>query len=89
MIISPWTRGGYVYSEIADHTSTIKFLEKRFGIRCPNISPWRRAITGDLTQAFNFTHPDYSWPKLPFDKGDWVRTEIECAFNPPPVVPKI
>ena len=89
MIVSPWTRGGYVYSEVADHTSTIKFLEKRFGIECPNISPWRRAITGDLTQAFNFTHPDYTWPKLPKTTGDWIRTRIECAFEPPPEVPKI
>jgi phospholipase C len=88
MIISPWTRGGYVYSEVTDHTSTIKFLEKRFGIHCPNISPWRRAVTGDLTQAFNFTHPDYTWPKnLPRVADDWIKTWVECLHNPPPVVP--
>jgi phospholipase C len=43
-VISPWTRGGYVYSEVCDHTSVIKFIEKRFGVHCPNISPWRRAM---------------------------------------------
>lgn len=64
-------------------------MEKRFGINCPNISPWRRAITGDLTQAFNFTNPDYSWPKLPKTTGDWIRTKVECLRNPPPEVPII
>jgi phospholipase C len=74
MIISPWTRGGYVYSEVCDHTSTIKFLEKRFNFTCNNISPWRRAITGDLTYAFNFTHPDYSFPDLPSTEGNWNKS---------------
>jgi len=32
IIVSPWTRGGYVYSEVSDHTSTLKLIEKRFGI---------------------------------------------------------
>lgn len=27
LLVSPWTRGGYVASEVFDHTSTIKFLE--------------------------------------------------------------
>jgi len=58
IIVSPWTRGGYVYSEVCDHTSTLKFLEQRFGIEIPTISPWRRAVTGDLTHAFNFASPD-------------------------------
>lgn len=58
IIASPWTRGGWVNSELCDITSTIrfmeKFLEKKIGkpIRETNISSWRRAITGDLTSAF-------------------------------------
>ncbi|MFD5386909.1 alkaline phosphatase family protein [Streptomyces sp. NPDC127074] len=62
LLVSPWTRGGYVASEVFDHTSTIKFLEtwaahlgKPF--RCPNISDWRRSIAGDLTSAVDFAHP--------------------------------
>ena len=53
-IVSPWTRGGYVCSDTFDHTSVIMFLEKRFGVHCPNISDWRRSTVGDLTSAFNF-----------------------------------
>jgi phospholipase C len=58
MIISPWTRGGYVCSEVFDHTSSLQFLEtfleKKFNkkITEENITPWRRTICGNLTSAF-------------------------------------
>jgi phospholipase C len=58
IVASPWTRGGYVNSQLFDHTSTLQFLEtfveKKSGksIREENISPWRRAISGDLTSVF-------------------------------------
>ncbi len=54
LVISPWSKGGYVCSQVFDHTSVIRFLESRFGVKEPNISAWRRAICGDLTSAFNF-----------------------------------
>lgn len=54
LAISPWSRGGYVCSEVFDHTSVIRFLEARFGVREPNITAWRRAVCGDLTSAFDF-----------------------------------
>lgn len=57
-VLSPWSKGGWVNSEVFDHTSVIQFLEKRFGVREPNISDWRRAVTGDLTSAFDFRDPD-------------------------------
>lgn len=55
IIASPWTRGGWVCSEIFDHTSVLRFLEARFGVAEPNISAWRRAVCGDLTSAFDFS----------------------------------
>ncbi|WP_432991435.1 phosphocholine-specific phospholipase C [Dactylosporangium sp. CA-233914] len=65
IIVSPWTRGGWVNSELFDHTSLIRFLERRFGRGKPdlvesNITPWRRAVTGDLTSAFDFKTPNAS-----------------------------
>ncbi|MBD2892094.1 Non-hemolytic phospholipase C [Actinomadura sp. RB99] len=56
-VVSPWTAGGYVCSEVFDHTSTIRFLERWLGVREPNISAWRRTVAGDLTSAFDFRHP--------------------------------
>ncbi|AMC33313.1 phosphocholine-specific phospholipase C [Janthinobacterium sp. B9-8] len=65
-VISPWSKGGWVNSEVFDHTSVIKFLENRFGVFEPNISPWRRAVCGDLMSAFNFAAPnDTTVPPMP------------------------
>ena len=58
LVISPWSRGGWVNSQVFDHGSVLRFIEKRFGIVETNISPWRRAVCGDLTSAFNFADPD-------------------------------
>ncbi|AWS42808.1 phosphocholine-specific phospholipase C [Streptosporangium sp. 'caverna'] len=63
--ISPWSRGGWVNSQVFDHTSVLRFLERVTGVREPNISDWRRAVCGDLTSCFDFTKPDYSIPRLP------------------------
>ena len=59
-VISPWSRGGWVNSQVFDHTSIIRFIEQRFGVMEPNISPWRRAVCGDLCSAFDFTSHDAS-----------------------------
>jgi phospholipase C len=65
LVVSPWSTGGYVCSEVFDHTSVIRFMERRFGVEEPNISPWRRAICGDLTSAFDFGLTDTDPAALP------------------------
>ncbi|MFD5002024.1 phosphocholine-specific phospholipase C [Streptomyces mutabilis] len=65
LVVSPWSKGGFVCSETFDHTSVIRFMERRFGVREPNISPWRRAICGDLTSAFDFSRKDSRPARLP------------------------
>jgi phospholipase C len=67
--ISPWSKGGYVNSEVFDHTSVIRFIEKRFGAFGHNISPWRRAVAGDLTTMFNFANPNSAPVSLPDTTG--------------------
>jgi phospholipase C len=58
VIASPWSRGGWVNSQVFDHTSCLQFLEKflshKLGkkIEESNISEWRRTICGDLTSVF-------------------------------------
>jgi len=56
-VISPWTVGGNVCSEVFDHTSTIRFVERWLGVKSPSISDWRRTVCGDLTAAFDFSTP--------------------------------
>ena len=70
IVVSPWSRGGYVCSEVFDHTSLIRFLERRFarrnrGLIETNITGWRRAVCGDLTSAFNFANPNSAPVPLP------------------------
>ncbi len=71
LLVSPWTRGGWVTSEVSDHTSVIQFLEQWTTALgkpaiCPNISAWRRSVCGDLLGAFDFANPVYGLPDLPF-----------------------
>ncbi|WP_392756060.1 phosphocholine-specific phospholipase C [Streptomyces sp. LN590] len=63
--VSPWSRGGWVNSQVFDHTSVLRFLERVTGVQEPNISEWRRTVCGDLTTCFDFTRPDYTIPVLP------------------------
>ena len=69
LVISPWTKGGYVNSQVFDHTSVIQFIEKRFGVVERNISPWRRTVAGDLTSVFNFANPNGASAQLPSTDG--------------------
>lgn len=60
--LSPWSRGGWVNSQVFDHTSVLRFIEQRFGVAEPNISPWRRAVCGDLTSLFDFSASEPAVP---------------------------
>ncbi|HEY0515655.1 MAG TPA: alkaline phosphatase family protein [Solirubrobacteraceae bacterium] len=89
IVASPFTRGGLVSSVTYDHTSTLRFLETRFGVEVPNLSEWRRQNTGDLTEAFNFAvAPEAKKPKLP--KVHLAKAEKEqggCSTKAPVSVP--
>ncbi|WP_412543495.1 phospholipase C, phosphocholine-specific [Longispora sp. K20-0274] len=80
IVVSPWSRGGNVCSQTFDHTSVLQFLEKWTGIAEPNISPWRRAVCGDLTSAFDLTTANVTYPSLPTP----VPTSGPMSTNPQP-----
>jgi phospholipase C len=65
LVVSPWSKGGWVNSQVFDHTSLIRFVEQRFGVVEPNITPWRRAVTGDLTSTLDFKEPNAAVTQLP------------------------
>ena len=81
LIISPFSRGGFVSSGLFDHTSILRFLETRFGAEVPNLSAWRRAAVGDLTSAFNFSAPDQSVPNLPSTLPAISQIIQQCLTN--------
>ena len=84
LIVSPFTRGGLVCSDTFDHTSMLRFVETRFGVEVPNLSAWRRRVTGDLTAAFNFAaKPNSGRAKL---ASPGVSTPLNCnTSNAKPV----
>ncbi|WP_040006285.1 phosphocholine-specific phospholipase C [Fibrisoma limi] len=80
VIVSPWSRGGYVCSEVFDHTSTLRLIENLIShktgrpIKESNISTWRRTVCGDLSSAFRpYTGEKIKLPafvaKEPFIEG--------------------
>jgi len=81
MIISPFTRGGFISSDLFDHTSVLRFLETRFGAEVPNLSAWRRATVGDMTTAFNFSKTDTSVPSLPVPLTATAQTISGCITS--------
>jgi phospholipase C len=70
IIASPWSRGGYVCSQVFDHTSVLQLLEKIASRHAgkeiieTNVSGWRRTVCGDLSSAFR--PYDESQARLPF-----------------------
>lgn len=90
-VVSPWSKGGWVTSQVFDHTSVGQFLEKRFGVVIPGISPWHRAVCGDLTSAFDFSKPeDPAFPSLPDASGSekTVLAQIHRKRIEPPAAPQ-
>ena len=93
LVVSPWSTGGWVDSEVFDHTSLIRFIQKRFGtpqapLHESNISAWRSAVCGDLTSAFNFSTPNSATVPLP-STAAYVPTDDlrHASYEPlPPAV---
>jgi len=80
LVISPFSRGGLVCSDTLDHTSTLLFLERRFGAEVPNLSAWRRSTVGDMVGALNLAaRPDASMPALPPTVTRDPAAAVACA----------
>jgi phospholipase C len=65
LVISPFSRGGHIASEVFDHTSQLKLVSERFGVGVPNVSAWRRKTVGDLTSTLFQSKTNTAVPKLP------------------------
>ena len=90
VIASPWTRGGWVNSQVFDHTSCIQFLEKFLSgksnkkIHEPNISDWRRTVCGDLSSAFRTYNGEKIETPQPLNKDEFVESIHKAKFKNPP-----
>jgi phospholipase C len=90
LVISPFSRGGYVVSETFDHTSTLRLMETRFGVEVPYLSRWRRETCGDLTTALGLGNPRrLDVPKLPPTSQRLEQVERTVMDLPAPEVPAV
>jgi phospholipase C len=81
MMISPFSRGGHIASEVFDHTSQLKLISKRFKVKLPNVSKWRRDTVGDLTSTLFKSATKTGVPKLPGTKVSLPLTGYCAAIN--------
>jgi phospholipase C len=65
LVMSPFSRGGNIASEVFDHTSQLKFVAERFDVEIPNLSVWRAATVGDLTSTLFQSVTNTGKPNLP------------------------
>jgi phospholipase C len=90
LVISPFSRGGYVVSDTFDHTSTLRLMEARFGVEVPNLSRWRRETCGDLTAALGLgAVPRLDVPKLPPTAARLAAVQRNVMDLPAPSVPAL
>ena len=93
-VVSPWTVGGRICSDVFDHTSLIRLIESRFGVTEPHLSAWRRQTCGDLTSALRLSGQPARWPakaglQLASTDAELLTAQREVNNNPPPVPPKV
>jgi len=95
IVVSPWSAGGRICSDVLDHTSLIRVIEKRFGVMEPNISAWRRRTCGDFSGALRFSGPAAGYPRTPAAlslaaaQAGLLTAQQEVFANPAPVVPQV
>ncbi|WP_275413246.1 alkaline phosphatase family protein, partial [Rugosimonospora africana] len=99
IIVSPWTVGGHVYSELSDHTSCLRFLESLTAagglsghgpVTFTPVSRWRRETFGDFTGALRSGKPQQA-PTNPQFTADTTAANLAAqtaaALQPMPSRP--
>ncbi len=83
IVISPFSTGGAVCSEVFDHTSILRLLETFTGVQEPNISAWRRSVCGNLLSTLSLSASPAGFPgKLPATAPLVAAAETACATQP-------
>jgi phospholipase C len=82
LVVSPYSIGGWVCSDVFDHTSQLEFIASVFNVAVPNISPWRQGTIGNLLSTLpTLSSPNYKIPRLPVISDNENREPIkgECS----------
>ena len=69
LVVSPFSKGGWVCSDVFDHTSQLQFMASVFNVTVPNISAWRQSTVGNLMSTLpRISDPRHTSPEaaLPY-----------------------
>ncbi|MBO9593817.1 MAG: phospholipase C, phosphocholine-specific [Niabella sp.] len=90
VVASPWSRGGYVNSQVFDHTSVVQFIEqfasRKTGkkLQLPHLSEWRRAVCGDLSSVFRpYNGEAVKQPEF-LERNAFLQRIDEARYRPIP-----
>lgn len=87
VVVSPWSRGGWVNSQVFDHTSSLQMLEKFLSHKLgravtePNITAWRRAVCGDLTSVFRPYNGENITIPAPVERNSFIEGIHKAQFK--------
>ncbi|MGI8558696.1 MAG: phospholipase C [Solirubrobacteraceae bacterium] len=59
LVVSPWARRRYVSKIVQDHTSILRFIERKYNIGALTL---RDANAADMTDYFDFSRPHFATP---------------------------
>jgi phospholipase C len=87
LVVSPWTKGGWVNSQLFDHTSNLQFLEHFLSAKTgkkveqPQISDWRRTVCGDLSSVFRTADDQQPKTLEPLNKKAFLQSIHNAKFK--------
>ncbi|GGJ28203.1 phospholipase C [Streptomyces brasiliensis] len=99
IIVSPWTVGGRIFSEVSDHTSGLQLIEAITAagglsgngpVTFTPISTWRRKTFGDFTGALNLKKPQPAPSNTQFEATTTaanLAAQTTAAAQPMPTRP--
>ncbi|MBO0701318.1 MAG: phospholipase [Candidatus Dormibacteraeota bacterium] len=97
-VISPWSTGGQIFSEVSDHSSCLRLIESvaaagglsgKGPVTFPNISRWRRQVSSDFTGALTgAAKPAPSSPEFdPAKRASNLAAQQASSKLPLPAIP--
>jgi phospholipase C len=82
LVVSPFSKGGWVCSDVFDHTSQLQFIASVFNTTVPNLSSWRRATVGNLLSTLpRLSSPEYEVPRMAPVSDDEHQRPIKGECN--------
>jgi phospholipase C len=98
LVVSPWTVGGHIFSEVSDHTSPLRLIEAitaadglsgKGAVTFDAITRWRRQTFGDFTGVFK-TRAQPAPTSEEFDEQTRLanlNAQAAAATQPMPEIP--